>query len=55
MIKVTQEKCPTLLGSVTATSMKFSNTLSLLSKCHKIYDQLFIDEDEIEELGTYMT
>ena len=49
--KVAHEKCPTLVDIVAATAEKFTTVFSLLGRCHSIYDQLFIDELKVTELG----
>ena len=51
MIQVAHEKCPTLVDTVSATAEKFTTVFSLLGRCHSIYDQLFIDELKVTELG----
>ena len=51
MIQVAHEKCPTLVETVSATAEKFTTVFSLLGRCHSIYDQLFIDELKVTELG----
>ena len=51
MIQVAHEKCPTLVDTVSATAEKFTTVFSLLGRCPSIYDQLFIDELKVTELG----
>ena len=51
MTQVAHEKCPTLVDIVTATAEKFTTVFFLLGRCHSIYDQLFIDELKVTELG----
>ena len=51
MKQVAHEKCPTLVDTVSATAEKFTTVFSLLGRCPSIYDQLFIDELKVTELG----
>jgi hypothetical protein len=52
MTNVAQSKCPTLVDSAKQTAEQFERTFSLLGRCHSIYDQLYIDETKVTELGT---
>lgn len=56
MVELAQAQCPTLVAETTALFGKFKELFQLFAKCHNIYDQNYVTDDEMTELGrSYLT
>ena len=53
IVKVAEEKCPSLLPKAHSTSEKFTTTFTLFSHCHSLYTSKFLTMAQIESLGQH--
>lgn len=53
MVELAQVHCPSLVPETTALFHKFKQLFELFAKCHNIYDQNYVTDDDITQLGKY--
>ena len=52
IVELATSQCPTLVPEATAVGEKFKELFLLFSKCHAIYDQNYVTDTQITQLGT---
>jgi hypothetical protein len=53
MLKLAQTHCPALVVEATTLFGKFKEVFRLFALCHKVYDQNYITDAKITELGRF--
>ncbi len=53
MLKLAQTHCPSLVTEATILFGKFKELFRLFAPCHKVYDQNYVTDEKITELGRF--
>ncbi len=51
MVQIAQTQCPSLEIETTSLLCKFKELFECFANCHKIYDQNYVTEEQISQLG----
>lgn len=51
IVELASTQCPSLLSEAVALGEKFKELFLLFSKCHNIYDNNYVTDEDIKQLG----
>ena len=51
VVRVAQEKCPSLLSQAKEVYTRFKSVIGLFAKCHNAYNGGVVDEKAVDTLG----
>ena len=51
MVELAESQCPSLVADTTALCTTFKKLFKLFAKCHEVYDQNYVTDDDINSLG----
>ena len=51
MVELAQSQCSSLVADTTALCNKFKKLFKLFAKCHEVYDQNYVTDNDINDLG----